>query len=143
MMSLWWTYGPETPSRRRNVVIVAAAAPRTRLLANSKLLPPALTVMPMVTLLFASVPAAIEQFVIAQPDPVTVIGAATFTDPVVGSRFRLQLCSRKLAISNSTVEPVVDQVNVGRLVPRPMPIIVTSVVVPRLDQESAAPMVSV
>ncbi len=39
----------------------------------------------MVTLLFASVPQLIRQFVIEQPLAETVIGAATFTVPVVGS----------------------------------------------------------
>ncbi len=73
------------------------------------------------------------------------MGAATVSavpltcGPARSSR---QFRSFTFAVSNSTVAAAAVQVNVGRLVPCPHPMISTSVAVPRFDQASAIAMLS-
>src|SRR6185312_1197854 len=92
------------PTMRRNVVHVASAAPYAWLSSNVKSSAAAVVVTPMVTLLFASVPKKIRLFRMRHPAAETVIGAATFTVPVVGSMLMRKPSRRRFAVSNRMLD---------------------------------------
>jgi hypothetical protein len=83
---------------------------------------------------------------ISKPAVEMVIGAATVTAVPAAcgpARNNCALSTRKFAASNSTVDVAAVHVMAARLVPCPTPQRVTSVLVPRFDQASAAVMFSV